>query len=224
MKSTKKEIFVLTLVGIVIFMIVIIIGTLSSKTIKQVIKITTQKKPTNTPTPTVPPITDLESKPGIKTYTNSKYNFSFQHLATTSLIQVKDTLTPEYVKILYNGPNQKLKTENASRLSDGYSIEISFLSSKQISIDDYVAQVREGSRVECSWTSHITPVIHTTIGRKPAQQFSILNCVGSSISTQYYIDNTDTVIQISTDIVGDATAKATYKKVIENIISSIIFL
>jgi hypothetical protein len=227
MKASKKEVIALTLIAILIFVAVILRGGHYVNSIpKNETPEAQNVSPTViiTPTPTVPLVKDIEITPSVKTYTNEKQKFSFNHPSDLSIIKVKDVLATDSAKMVYNGPAQKTKTQNATELTDGYSIEITFISSKKISLDDYVNDARDGSRVECYRGVTVTAVKSTTINNKTTKYFSILNCRGTSTSTEYYINNSGTIVQISTDIAGDTTSKAKYKKIIDSIIDSIKFI
>lgn len=125
------------------------------------------------------------------------------------------------MQILYTKDNTQIN--RPTNLTNGYDIEISFVSSTHISVEDLAAQSLDGSRIERSWGASISPLTDILISNKNSKMFSIQNCTKGGESSQYYIDDGGAIIQISTNIIGSPSDKDKYKTIINTFISPINF-
>lgn len=171
-------------------------------------QITFKKVPlTATPTP-VPPTaipTPVPIKPGWKLFQNTRYSFIYPEGAVIQN-KIADSVSLKYYD------------SNVHTIS--YTIQVSTLPKSDAgTVQQLASQEQESAGVECNRNADISQLSNLEISSKNAQEFTITNCYGPDISTQYFVDDDKELIQIQISSKG-SSGNELYQNITSNMLSS----
>ncbi|MEO6508745.1 MAG: hypothetical protein ABIO02_02220 [Patescibacteria group bacterium] len=142
-------------------------------------------------------------KPGWKLFKNNKYSFIYPENSSIQSASINSVI---------------LTYKDSNKLGNTYTLQIDSLPSIN-TIEGYASQAQEEARVECHRNARISGLTETDLSMKKAQKFTITNCLGVGSTTEYYIDNNMSVIQIGVNISG--SMQEVYKEITDTVLSSL---
>lgn len=171
---------------------------------------------TSTPTPTVG-TSPLESPPSNwKTYSNSKYSFSFRYPAEAKF----SDSNADTFQVSFMGPKQSASGRTQTELADGYAFAVVVINASTTNLDEYLQKNLDDLHNVCE-PGNIGKPVKTSIGGQDAYRYTS-DCLGTF--TTYLTKNGNQIYQINElyEGFGDED-KAAYKQIADKIFSTFSF-
>lgn len=153
-----------------------------------------------------------------KTYTNTKYGFSFKYPADLKVDQMSSSPYEQF-KLVYMGEKQKVSGRTQTSIFDGYIFYISLRGSDPI--DKVAQETFNRSKQNCSDQTTWSAITDSTIDGKNSKTYEVLNCMTDY--TENFVSSGGNTFAITQIYVGEDPEYRKYKEVTNQILSTFKF-